>query len=206
MVAVAYGLFLLSSSQDSITALCVSVFVICTVEPYAIYDIGLWLSAFATLGVIEAGAIIRRGTIMAKAKESLRAKLGFAAFASLLATLLATGATLFISVSIFASISPMTFITTPLFSILSEIYIYLGLVMLAIGEILPIGILMRPFYAVIDFLAEVFSKNSFACFSTTFSVVKITAALFSVLLICFIIFTRQKQLFKSHFPLFKFAY
>ena len=195
MLAVACALFLLSSSQDSITALCVSVFVICTIEPYAIYDIGLWLSAFATLGVIEAGAIIGREKAKARIKGNLRAKLGFAAIASLLATLLATGATLFISVSTFASMSPMTFITTPLFSILSEIYIYLGLVMLAVGDILPFGMLMRPFYAVIDSLAEVFSKNSLACFSTTFPAVKIAAALFSVLLICFIIFKiRHKRI------------
>ena len=187
MLAVAYGLFLLSSSQDSLTALCVSVFVICIVEPYAIYDIGLWLSAFATLGVIEAGAIIRGSKSKAEARGTLRAKLGFAALASLLATLFATSATLLICVRTFASISPMTFITTPLFSFLSEIYIYLGLVMLTLGELLPIGALMRPFYAVIDGLAEVFSKNSFACFSTAFSAVKIAAALFSVLLVCFII-------------------
>ena len=188
MLAVAYALFLLSSSQDSLTALCVSVFVICTIEPYAIYDIGLWLSAFATLGVIEAGAIIGREKAKMRIQGNLRAKLGFAAVASLLATLLATGATLFISVSTFASMSPMTFITTPLFSLLSEIYIYVGLVMLAVGDILPFGMLMRPFYAVIDSLAEVFSKNSLACFSTTFPAVKIAAALFSLLLICFIIF------------------
>lgn len=187
MLAVACGLFLLSSSQDSLTALCVSIFVICIVEPYAIYDIGLWLSAFATLGVIEAGAIIGRDKAMTRAKGGLRAKLGFAALASLLATLLATGATLFISVNTFASISPMTFITTPLFSILSEIYIYVGLVMLAVGEILPLGALMRPFYALIDALAEVFSKNSLACFSTTFPAVKIMTAVFSILLVCFII-------------------
>lgn len=196
MLAVAYGLFLLSSAQDSVTALCVSVFVICAVEPYAIYDIGLWLSAFATLGVIVAGDLTRRGKSEDGKKPRLIEKLRFAAIASLIATLLATGATLLISVKTFSGISPMTFITTPLFSFLSEIYIYLGLVVLAIGDILPIGILMRPFYALIDGLAEVFSKNELACFSSEFSVVETAAAIFTALLVCFFIFNvRRKKIF-----------
>ena len=196
MLAVAYGLFLLSSAQDSVTALCVSVFVICVVEPYAIYDIGLWLSAFATLGVIVAGDLMRRVKSKDEKSPSLVEKLRFAALASLVATLLATGATLLISVKTFSSISPMTFITTPLFSFLSEIYIYLGLVVLAVGDILPIGILMRPFYALIDGLAEFFSKNDLACFSSEFSAVETAAAIFTALLVCFFVLNiRNKKIF-----------
>ena len=187
MLAVACGLFLLSSTRDSVTALCVAIFTICIIEPYAIYDIGLWLSAFATLGVIEAGAIVGRDNVMIKSRSDLKKKLAFAAIASLIATLLATGATLFISVNTFASISPMTYITTPLFSLLAEIFIYLGLFMLAFGEILPFGVLMRPLYALIDGLAKGFSKHRMACFSTEFTAVKIAALLLSVLLVCFVI-------------------
>ena len=195
MLAVTCGLFLLSSTRDSVTALCVAVFTICSVEPYAIYDIGLWLSAFATLGVIEAGAIVGHERIPMKAGGDLKKKLGFAAVASLIATLLATGATLFICVSTFTSISPMTFITTPLFSFLAEIFIYLGLLMLSLGEILPFGVLMRPLYALIDRLAEGFSRHGIACSSTEFPAVKIAAFLLSLLIICFIIFNiKHKRL------------
>ena len=187
MLAVACGLFLLSSTRDSVTALCVAIFTICIIEPYAIYDIGLWLSAFATLGVIEAGVIVGHNNVMIKSRGDLKKKLTFAAIASLIATLLATSATLFISVNTFASISPMTYLTTPLFSLLAEIFIYLGLFMLAFGEILPFGALMRPLYALIDGLAEGFSKHRMACFSTEFTAVKIAALLLSVLLVCFVI-------------------
>ena len=188
MLAVTCGLFLLSSTRDSVTALCVAVFTICIVEPYAIYDIGLWLSAFATLGVIEAGAIVGHERIPMKAGGDLKKKLGFAAVASLIATLLATGATLFISVNTFASISPMTYLTTPLFSFLAEIFIYLGLFMLAFGEILPFGALMRPLYALIDGLADGFSRHRLACSSTAFPAVKVATIILSVMLVCFIIF------------------
>ena len=195
MLAVTCGLFLLSSTRDSVTALCVAVFTICSVEPYAIYDIGLWLSAFATLGVIEAGAIVGHERIPMKTGGDLKKKLGFAAVASLIATLLATGATLFICVSTFTSISPMTFITTPLFSFLAEIFIYIGLLMLSLGEILPFGALMRPLYALIDRLAEGFSRHGIACSSTEFPAVKIAAFLLSLLIICFIIFNiKHKRL------------
>ena len=195
MLAVTCGLFLLSSTRDSVTALCMAVFTICSVEPYAIYDIGLWLSAFATLGVIEAGAIVGHERIPMKTGGDLKKKLGFAAVASLIATLLATGATLFICVSTFTSISPMTFITTPLFSFLAEIFIYFGLLMLSLGEILPFGVLMRPLYALIDRLAEVFSRHGIACSSTEFPAVKIAAFLLSLLIICFIIFNiKHKRL------------
>jgi len=192
MLAVAYGLYLLSSAQDSVTALCVSVFVICAVEPYAIYDIGLWLSAFATLGVILAGNVMRRRSTE-DGGGGIAAKIRFALLSSLAATLLATGATLLISVRTFSSISLMTFITTPLFSFLSEIYIYLGLVVLAVGDILPIGILMRPFYSLIDGLAEFFSKNRLACFSSEFPLVETTALIFTLLLACFIVFNIKRK-------------
>ena len=52
--------FLLASPRDSFTSLCFAVFLIVLVEPYAIRDIGLWLSALATLGVIEAAELCRR--------------------------------------------------------------------------------------------------------------------------------------------------
>ena len=187
MLAVACGLFLLSSTRDSVTALCVAIFTICIIEPYAIYDIGLWLSVFATLGVIEAGAIVGRDNVMMRSRGDLKKKLAFAAIASLIATLLATGATLFISVNTFASISPMTYITTPLFSLLAEIFIYLGLFMLAFGVILPFGVLMRPLYALIDGLADRFSRHRLACSSTAFSAVKVAAIILSIMLICFVI-------------------
>ena len=47
-------LFLIMGARDSITSLTVSACIICFFDPISIYDIGLWLSVFATLGVIVA--------------------------------------------------------------------------------------------------------------------------------------------------------
>ena len=44
-------LFLLSSAGDSITNLFISITLIIIVQPYSIFDISLWLSAFATVGI-----------------------------------------------------------------------------------------------------------------------------------------------------------
>jgi hypothetical protein len=54
---------------------------------------------------------------------------------------------------------------------------------------------MRPLYALIDRLAEGFSRHGIACSSTEFPAVKIAAFLLSLLIICFIIFNiKHKRL------------
>jgi len=52
MLIISAVLFLLGNTKDSMTSLFVSVSLICIFQPYAIFDLSLWLSAFATLGIV----------------------------------------------------------------------------------------------------------------------------------------------------------
>ncbi len=53
MLIVFYITFLVSKSSDSITSLCFSTAFICVLSPGAVFDIGLWLSALSTYGILE---------------------------------------------------------------------------------------------------------------------------------------------------------
>lgn len=181
-------LFLLASSRDAVTALSVSVFVICLVEPYSIYDLGLWLSAFATLGVLEAGALGRRKyeswqyTPLPRGKRLFRKLM-----LGLTVTFLAVAATLTLSVFSFSGISAISPISSPIFSFLAEIYVYIGILALALGDIIPVGWLLRPLYALTFDTAKLFSQSELAYFSDEFIAVEIAAALFAVVIILFLV-------------------
>ena len=54
MVIISSLLFIFATTSDSLTNLLLSFFIIILIEPYAIYDLSLLLSAFATFGIIEA--------------------------------------------------------------------------------------------------------------------------------------------------------
>ena len=46
-------LFLIAKTKDSFTSLCIAVLILVLIEPYAVFDLSLWLSAFATLGIVS---------------------------------------------------------------------------------------------------------------------------------------------------------
>ena len=188
MLILTGSLFILASSHDTVTALSFAVFVICLFEPYSIYDLSLWLSAFATLGVLEAGALGKR-----KYESWRHAPLPFGMrilkklLLVIAVTLFAVSATLTISVFSFSGISSVSPLSSPIFSFLAEIYIYIGLLTLAFGSIIPIGQLLRPLYRVIFEMANFFSQSELAYFSDEFSVIEISSVIFAVLLVLFLI-------------------
>ena len=52
MLLAVYINYMLSEDGDGVTALFVSIFVILLVSPFSVYDLGMWLSFFATLGLL----------------------------------------------------------------------------------------------------------------------------------------------------------
>ncbi len=57
MLCIVYVMYLLSSDADSITSLFIALVMILSISPMSIYDVGLWLSFFATLGIITVSEI-----------------------------------------------------------------------------------------------------------------------------------------------------
>lgn len=73
MLFAVYIIFLLSEENDSPTSLFVAVSVIILITPYAIYELGMWMSFLATLAVITFYPLIERAIPRLSKKKAGRA-------------------------------------------------------------------------------------------------------------------------------------
>ena len=191
MLIISSLLFLLSKSKDSITSLITAVFIICLVSPYAIYDVALWLSAFATLGILVLSEYLKESKLNSSVKRPL-----VYVYASLLCTVFAVSATLLISTVTFGGISLFSLISTFIFSILTEIIMYLGCIMLIIGWLIPIKYLLIPLCGFTTKLAEIFSSSKFAYYSNNNTLSMILVIILTLLIFIFAVFKiRNKKRF-----------
>lgn len=180
MLIISSILFLLSETKDSMTSLFVSVAVICILTPYAIYDTALWLSALATLGIIVFG----EGNFLPQA---------FPAFpkwvlTSFLSSFFAISATFAITAVKFDGISIIAPVSTIVFSILTEVFLYIGILLILFCRIIPIKYAIIVIgYAIID-LAEWLSDFDFIYSSTNFTVIEISSVIFGILFFAFFVF------------------
>ncbi len=178
-------LYLLARSRDSMTSLSVSVTLICIIEPYSIFDLSLWLSAFATLGIV----------VMSEYQSRSYTKPSFFRWlvTSMLSTVFAISATFFITVAKFDGISLLSPISTLVFSLLVELFLYIGLLLLVLGSFFPVKFLLAVIgYAIID-LARFFSNLDWIYVSTNFLLIKILGLLFSFAFFGFFIFNVRKK-------------
>ena len=185
MLIVSSILYLLARSRDSMTSLFISVFFICVLEPYSIYDMSLWLSAFATLGIVVMSEYQSRKYT----KPSLFKWLT----TSLLSTVFAISATFFLTISKFDGISLLSPISTLLFSLLVEVFIYIGLLLLLFGSFLPIKIIIAPIGYAIIHLARMLSGIDTIYVSSNFLSVEILTAVFTVAFFAFFILNVQDK-------------
>lgn len=164
MLIISSLLFLFSSTHDSFTSLSVSVFLIVLFSPTSAFDTSLWLSAFATLGVITYSEYESLKSPSKNMALRIVAKLS----AMLLISVFAIGATYIITLNSFHSISTLSPISTLIFSFLVQIFLYLGILTLIFGGFLPIGKMLTMLKDVIAALASVFSEINGAYFSIDF--------------------------------------
>ncbi len=175
-------LALVFRESDSVTSLLIAVALICIISPYAIYDISLWLSAFATLGIIVFSELSGEIKESKKGKSKLFSYLG----SSLMISAFAISATMFITQFTFNGISLISPIATLIFSIFVELIMYLGVAMLIIGWLIPIGLLLSPIVKITTSLASFMS--SFDIFvSKDYNFVNLLVIILSVLFLLFII-------------------
>ncbi len=181
MLTISYTLFLFAKTHDSITSLITAVSIICLVSPFSIYDTSLWLSAFATLGII-----IFAEAVPQKAKDkSFLCSVGKYILEAILSSVFAVTATLFITTFTFNTLSILSPITTLIFSLLTEIIMYLGAMMLIIGKIIPIGKLLIPISDFTIELASLFAKPRFVQVSTDYAFLKILIIIFTIVFFLF---------------------
>jgi len=181
MLIISTILFLITGCKDSVTSLFMASALIIIHSPYASQDVGLWLSILATGGILVAAEMFNERYSDTKGIK----RFGRYVLLSFTFSLFAISATVIVSTLSFTGTSALSALTTFIFSILTELYVYLGIVVLLIGELLPIGKLLILFENSMSNLAGLFSDISFAYSSTEFSSVKI---LFIILGISFITF------------------
>lgn len=184
MLIISSILFLLSRSRDSITSLVVAVTLICIFDPCAIFSTSLWLSAFATLGIIVLGEYTSKH--MKKATTAFQ-KLLRSILIGMLASVFAISATLAISTFTFGGLSIIGIFTTLIFSIIIEFLMYLGCLRLLLGRLLPIGWLISILTKITTTMAEFFSCGEFIYLSTNYLYISIAVILYTVLFYLFVI-------------------
>ena len=194
MLAITNLLFLFSKSNDSVTSLSIAVFLIVLFSPYSIYDISLWLSAFATLGVIVFAEIskgILRGNSMIKS-------LARPIVLGLLSTVFAVSSTLLLSASAFGATSLLAPISTLIFSPLTELIIYIGSLMLLLGDFIPLGQILIPLTKFTTNLAESLGAIKGVYLSLDYTIVKASIIFLTALLFIFLTLRiESKRLFAT---------
>lgn len=183
MLIVSSLLFLLGRTKDSLTSLSVAVVIICIVTPYAIFDISLWLSALATFGIIAFGEV----NLNKEKPISIGKKIIHYIYLSCMTSVFAISATLLVSTFSFGGLSILAPIATLIFSILAEVIMYLGCVMVLIGWIIPVGALISPLTKLLYYIAGLMSSFEYSYVSTNFEFVKIAVIVYTLLFFSFII-------------------
>lgn len=185
MLMLSLLLFLLAGVKDSFTSLTVAVLIICIAEPHAIFDFSLWLSAFATLGILVMSELLGK---KARPKHIAVRFLSWIGIA-LLSSIFAISATMLLSSLMAGTISLIGIFTTLIFSLLIELFIYLGVLMLAVGLFSPMlsKLLIAPVSDLIYSAAEFFSSLGHIVLSTDSPITKLFIYLFTVLSILFLV-------------------
>ena len=170
--------------------------IIILINPYSAFDTGLWLSVFSTLGLIIAAEYTAKTDDASSLRLSKRIAMYFKL--SLFYTALAMISSMVITAFNFDQVSLLPLITGPIFSILLEIIIYLGLITLMIGGIFDTSKIHALMYSVTKLLSEFFSDFEFSYVSTGFSVVKMTLLVLIILFFVFLVInTKRKHLFMT---------
>ncbi len=184
-------LYLLTRGSDSVTSLSVAVTFICIVTPYAIYDLALWLSAFATLGVIIFAEYSQH--IPKTTRIPLRVLRYFAV--SILASVFAIIMTLPITLGKFYGTSAISPIATLIFSVLTELIMYFGTVVLLLGGIFPFlgkGLILLTDATL--WLAARMSEWRLIYASTSHAAIWVTVVVLFIAFILFLVLDLKKKL------------
>lgn len=126
MLCIVYISYLINNEAESITSLFIALILILIFSPYAIYDVGLWMSFFATLGIIVVSEISSAMKYHIK-KKPLYIQILIKLTLSVLLTLAAVFSTCIFSWVCFGEISIVSPLTNLIFSPIMTAILVLGL-------------------------------------------------------------------------------
>ena len=185
MLIISSLLFVFAKTSDSLTNLLISVFIIVLINPYSIFDISLLLSAFATLGIVALGDLPK----IYRKKISVREKV----LNSLAISLFAISATFLVSVLSFGEISLISPVSTLIFSVLVELFIYFGISFMIFASFLPLAAPLSFLGGIIKDFAAKISSIRYITVSSEFLFIKISAVIFTIIFFGFLILNIKRK-------------
>ena len=183
MLIITSVLFLLERKADALTSLVISVSIIVACNPTSVFDMSLWLSAFATLGVVVYAEIAEKP----EKNTPFLKKCWISLKNGALVSVFACAATFAFTAIRFNSFSVITVFTTLIFSFVIQFFIYGGLLLLLLGRIIPFGKLLVFFSDLILGLAEFISTFKFVYVSMHSAAVKILVVIMTVFFFAFLV-------------------
>ena len=194
MLTITNGLFLLTGTHDSYTTLPLSVVLIILVQPYSAYDISLWLSAFATLGVLIFGKWDREREDGARGIVAALIWIRQA----ILITIFALSASYIIMLCFFNLNSLFAPLTTLIFSAPINFLIFAGIAILILYPIIPLGTPVIFITETINIAAEWVASIQWGTYSTSYPIVKIMMVAVAVLFYAFVVLKiKHKRIYIS---------
>ncbi len=157
MLLCVYFCYLFARGNDSVTFLFVSVSLIILISPHAVEDVGLWLSALATLGIVSVYVPVS-SYLHRRRKSGIVGTLRYIGEVIALALLLTFICNVFICIVVwlaFGEISAVSLISNPILSPISEAFIILIPISAIIGNIPVIG---SAAVALTEFLGDTMVK------------------------------------------------
>lgn len=189
MLIISSLLYLIAKTRDSLTTLFISVSMICLFNPESIFDLSLWLSAFATFGIVSMSDYQPQY----KPSVGVRERLKSFVFGSFSVSFYAVSATLLISIFYFNTVSVISPVSTFIFSIPIELFLYLGIFTLIFGSFIPSGKLLSLLTKFIFDTSDALSNPRYIAVSSEFVLLKILIILFTLLFLLFLVLEIKRK-------------
>ena len=183
MLIISGILYLLARKYDAITSLFLSVSLIVLFNPTAIYDLSLWLSAFATMGVIAFSEIAETpDKSVSKIKRFLATVKN-----GCLISVFAFCATFALTATRFNNFSVASVFTTLIFSFVIPLFIYGGLLLIILGGIIPFGDILVAFSDAMLWVAEKISSIKLVYVSINSFAVRLLLVILTIFFFSFLV-------------------
>ena len=154
MLCIVYISYLMNSDAESITSLFVALVLILAISPHALFDIALWLSFFATLGIIVVSEAMSAIKFRIK-KKPIAIRIIISILWSISITLAAIFSVCVFSWLFFGEISIISPITNLIFSPIMTLLLVLGLILVISS---PISLISGAVANALTFLCELFER------------------------------------------------
>lgn len=160
MLCIVYVSYLMNGDAESITSLFIALVLILAISPFALFDIGLWLSFFATLGIIVVSDSISAIKFRIK-KKPFAIRIIISLLTSVAITLAAIFSVCAFSWLFFGEISIISPIANLIFSPMMTLILILGIVLIFSSPI--------PMISGVVAKAVIFSCECFERFASNIS-------------------------------------